>query len=112
LDGQSTVDAVGFRFDSERFIIGGLNLRGSRNYRNIAAGNRHVTLIVDGFVGIDLWTVRDLGPRRGRVRHPRWRFRSGDYFVIDPTVAWCWGVGTPAFGEQGAAWHKTVWPSA
>lgn len=112
-DGQPTVDAVGFQFDGERFVIGGHNLPGSRKYRNVAAGNRQVALIVDDLVGTDPWMPRGIKVHGiAEIEARDGMFGPGDYFVITPTVAWSWGVVAPAFGEQGAAWQKTVWPSA
>jgi pyridoxamine 5'-phosphate oxidase family protein len=112
-DCQPTVDAVGFQFDGERFVIGGHNLPGSRKYRNVAAGNRQVALIVDDIVGTDPWTPRGIKVHGlAEIETRDGYFGPGDYFVITPTVAWSWGVVAPAFGEQGAAWRKTVWPGA
>jgi pyridoxamine 5'-phosphate oxidase family protein len=112
-DGQPTVDAVGFQFDSERFIIGGHTLPGSRKYRNIAAGNRQVALIVDDLAATDPWTPRGIKVHGGAEIVTRdGFFGPGDYFVITPTVAWSWGIVAPAFGGQGPVRHKTVWPGA
>lgn len=46
-DGQSTVDAIGFQCDGERFHVGGHALARSRTYRDMAVSNRLVALIVD-----------------------------------------------------------------
>lgn len=109
-DGQPTVDAVGFQFDGEHFIIGGHNLPASRKYRNITAGNHQVALIIDDVAGTDPWMPRGIKVHgTAEIVTQDGFFGPGDYFVITPTVSWSWGVVAPAFGQQGAAWKKTVW---
>ncbi|MCA9876205.1 MAG: PPOX class F420-dependent oxidoreductase [Thermomicrobiales bacterium] len=112
-DGQPTVDAVGFQFDGDRFIIGGHNLSGSRKYRNVAAGNHQVALIIDDLAATDPWTPRGIKVHGvAEIVTRNGYFGPGDYVAITPEVAWSWGVVAPAFGAQGAAWNKTVWPRA
>jgi PPOX class F420-dependent enzyme/OxyR family protein len=57
---QPTVDAVGFQFDGTRFFIGGHNLPGTRKYRNVAAGNHQVALLIEDLVSTDSWTSRGI----------------------------------------------------
>lgn len=109
-DGQPTVDAVGFQFDGERFFIGGHNLPGSRKYRNIVAGNHKVALIADDVAATDPWTPRGIKVHGvAEIVARDGMFGTGDYFAVTPTVSWSWGIVAPAFGEQGAAWHKSIW---
>ena len=49
-DEQPTVDAVGFEFDGTRFYIGAHQLETTRKYKNIAAGHRKVSLIIDDLI--------------------------------------------------------------
>lgn len=53
-DGQPTVDAVGFAFHHDRFLVGGRDLPATRKHRNVAAGNTRVSLIVDDLRSVDL----------------------------------------------------------
>ena len=111
-NGQPTVDAVGFEFDGARFLIGGHNLPASPKYRNIDAGNHQVALIVDDLATTDPWTPRGIKIHGlAEIESRNGRFGPGDYLVIAPTIAWSWGILAPAFGEQGPARHKTVWPA-
>ena len=110
-DGQPTVDAVGFRFDGERFFIGGHELARSRKYRNIAAGNRLVALIVDDLAAVDPWTPRGIKVHgTAEIVTREGMFGPGEYFAIAPTVSWSCGIVAPAFAP-GVAPHRIVWPA-
>lgn len=109
--GQPTVDAVGFQFEGGRFSIGGIDLPRSRKYRNIAAGNSQVALIVDDIASVDPYTPRGIkvhGAAEIIHAHDGF-FGAGEYFVITPRVTWSWGVIAPAFQEGRFAPHKTTW---
>src|SRR5258708_19593253 len=56
-DGQPDVDVVGFEFDGARFYIGGHQLETTRKYKNIVAGQRKGSLIIN-----DLQTKDPLAP--------------------------------------------------
>ena len=58
--GQPTVAAVGFELDGTRFYIGGLDLPASRKYRNVAAGNQKVSLIIDDLESVQPWKPRQI----------------------------------------------------
>jgi pyridoxamine 5'-phosphate oxidase family protein len=110
--GQPTVDAVGFQFDGAQFMIGGRNLPETRKFRNIAAGNRHVALIIDDLASTDPWTPRgirihgvaEIAPRDGM-------FGPGEYLVITPRISWSWGIHAPAFAEGQPVRHRIRWTS-
>lgn len=109
-DGQPTVDAVGYQFEDGRFIIGGRNLPGTRKYRNVAAGDDKVALIVDDLASTDPWTPRGVKVHGvAEIVARDGSFGPGDDFAITPTVSWSWGILAPAFGERGPARHKIVW---
>jgi pyridoxamine 5'-phosphate oxidase family protein len=109
-NGQPTADAVGFRFDGERFWVGGLDLRGSRKGRNVAAGNRLVALIVDDLAAVEPWTPRGIKIHgTAELVRADGMFGPGDYFAITPAVSWSWGILDAALGEGGFAPHKIVW---
>jgi pyridoxamine 5'-phosphate oxidase family protein len=109
-DGQPTVDAVGFWFEGNRFVIGGYALPSSRKYRNIAAGNTKVALIIDDLESIDPWTPRGLKVHgTAEIVEREGFFGPGHYFVITPDVSWSWGVVNPTFEEERFAPHKIDW---
>ena len=111
-NGQPTVDAVGFQFDGERFYIGGHNLGASRKYRNIAAGNRQVALIIDDLESVDPWTPRGMKVHGvAEIVSRDGFFGPGEYFAITPRVTWSWGITAPTFQEGKFAPHKIVWPA-
>jgi pyridoxamine 5'-phosphate oxidase family protein len=105
-DGQPDVDAVGFQFDGARFYVVGRRLEATRKYKNIAAGNAKVSLIID-----DLETVQPWRPR-GIKLHGRAELieRGGRASIaITPVVSWSWGLGGEQFREGKFTPHKIVW---
>lgn len=109
-DGQPTVDAVGFQFDGGRFFIGGHNLPASRKYRNIAAGNQQVALIIDDLVSVDPWTPRGIKLHgTAEIVERAGMFGPGHYFAIRPLVSWSWGILAATFDVERFAPHKIVW---
>lgn len=111
-DGQPTVDAVGFWLEDDRFVIGGQDLPSSRKYRNIAAGNPHVALIIDDVLATEPWTVRGIKVHgTAEIVERDGFFGAGKYFLITPHVSWSWGVLGPTFAEGRFAPHKIAWTS-
>jgi pyridoxamine 5'-phosphate oxidase family protein len=108
-DGQPDVDAVSFEFDGEYFYIGGRVLQTSRKYKNVAAGNTRVSLIIDDEEthaprGIKLHGVARIVQRTGS-------FGTTEYLAIRPTVSWHWGIeGPPVFKNGTFVPPKTIWP--
>ena len=102
-DGQPTVDVVGFQFDGARFYIGGHQLQSTRKYKNIVAGHRMVSLIID-----DLKSFRPWQPRGIRIHgiaevvQRQGHLGPGSYLAITPVVSWSWGI-EEAGSEQGRA---------
>ncbi len=110
-DGQPTVDVVGFQFDGARFYIGGHQLETTRKYKNIMAGHRKVSLIID-----DLKTFRPWQPRGIRIHgiaevvQRQGHLGPGGYLEITPLVSWSWGIEEPGH-EQGRVGSKKIkWP--
>lgn len=107
-DGQPTVDVVGFQFDGVRFSIGGHQLSTTRKYKNIVAGNRKVSLIID-----DLKSLRPWQPRGIRIHgiaevvQRQGHLGPGGYLVITPMVSWSWGIEEPG-SEQGRVGPKKI----
>jgi len=110
-DNQADVVPVRVEFDGQHFYVGGDNVTHSRKYKNVAAGNIHVALVVDDFVpaeggppgirGIRVYGTAEL------TTHEGWR-GSAPHLKITPT-SWSWGIEAPAFGEKGFVTHKTQW---
>jgi pyridoxamine 5'-phosphate oxidase family protein len=112
-DGQPTVDAVGFWLEGDQFVIGGRDLPSTRKYRNIAAGNQQVALIIDDVLATEPWTVRGIKVHgTAEIVERDGFFGAGKYFLITPHVSWSWGVVKPTFDEGRFAPHKIVWSPA
>src|SRR5690349_5165215 len=110
-NGQPDVDAVGFGFDGGRFYISGYALERSRKYKNVAAGHRQVSLIID-----DLPSLEPLVPRAIKVHGDaeivtlEQGYRGpGIYIVITPKVSWSWGVDALAFQDGQFVTKKIIW---
>ena len=106
-DGQPTVDAVGFSFDGTHFYVGGHNIAATRKYKNVATGNRKVSLVIDELKSVQPWLA--LGIRvhgEAEVAETQAQFGPGTYLVITPKVTWSWGIED----QQGKAVpKKTTW---
>lgn len=110
--GQADADAVGFEFDGERFYVGGRALPTTRKYRNVAAGNRQVSLIVDDLESVDPWRPRGIKVHGvAEIVNHAGMFGTKDYLAISPTVTWSWGLGEQLFQGGNFAPRKTVWTS-
>ena len=110
-NGQPDVDAIGFGFDGERFYISGYALERTRKYKNVAAGHRQVSLIID-----DLTSLEPLEPRAIKIHGEaeivtlEQGYRGpGTYIVITPKVSWSWGVDGPAFQDGLFVAKKIIW---
>src|ERR1035438_672812 len=57
-DGQPDVVPVGYEFDGTRLYVGGMDPAKTRKFRNVAAGNLRVALVVDDLISADPWTPR------------------------------------------------------
>ncbi len=109
-DGQPDVDVVGFEFDGARFYIGGHQLETTRKYKNIVAGQRKVSLIIDDLKTREPWApmaikihgVAEVVERQGRMG-------PGSYIAITPTISWSWGIEEPQFRQGKAIPRKITW---
>jgi pyridoxamine 5'-phosphate oxidase family protein len=102
-DGQPDASPVGFEFDDGRFYVGGLDLKRTRKFRNVEAGNTKVALVIDDMVSLDPWT-----PRFMRVygtadwtERPQGPGGSGSapFLRITPTLSWSWNLAGRPFGD-------------
>ena len=109
-NGQVDVDAVGFEFDGTHFYVGGHQLSASRKYKNIAAGNHKITLLID-----ELKSIQPLDPRGIKIHgsaeivQRAGRFGPSDYFKITPVVSWSWGIEGEQFKDGRFVPKKIVW---
>ena len=109
-DGQPDVDVVGFEFNGARFYIGGHRLETTRKYKNIMAGQRRVSLIIDDLKTRNPWAPRaikihgvaEIVEREGRMGRT-------DYLAITPTVSWSWGIEEPQFRQGKVVPRKIIW---
>ena len=100
--GQPTVDAVGFEFDGARFYIGGRALPSTRKYKNVAAGNQRVALIIDDLESIQPWKPRQIKVHGvAEIVERTGRFGYKEYLVITPTVSWSFGIETSENYQAG-----------
>jgi pyridoxamine 5'-phosphate oxidase family protein len=101
-DGQPDAVPVGFEFDGVNFYVGGRDLKNTRKYKNILAGNNRVALVIDDLQSVTPWRPRGiriyglarLVEREGRLGHTT-------YISIIPQVSWSWGL-------EGASLNRTV----
>lgn len=101
--GQPDVAPVGFEFDGTHFWVGGMDPARTRKFRNVAAGNTQVALVIDDLVSVDPWTPRflrvygtaELVERDGR-------FGSAPYMRITPAISWSWNLDGQPFGDDGS----------
>ncbi len=109
-DGQPDVDVVGFAFDGSRFYIGGANLQSTRKYKNIAAGHRKVSLIIDDLKSSDPWEPRAIKIHGvAEVIEREDAPGQGVVIAITPTVSWSWGIDVPPFQRGRAVRKKVIW---
>ena len=111
--GQPDADAVAYELDGDTIVIGSYHhLERSRKYRNVAAGNTKVSLVVDTLPSVDpvtLVAVKIHGA--ASIEHRDGRFGPAEYLVIRPQTTWSWGVEGPAFVDGVFRPRKTVWPA-
>jgi pyridoxamine 5'-phosphate oxidase family protein len=111
VNGQPDADAVGFAFENGRFYITGWYLERTRKYKNIAAGQRKVSLLID-----DLRSLEPFEPRaiklhgEAEILQLEEGFRGpGTYLVITPKISWSSGIEGPAFQDGKAVIKKITW---
>ena len=106
-DGQPDVVPVGVEFDGGHFWVGGPpGVVRTRKFRNVAAGNAKVSLVIDDMPSFDPFVVRGIRIYGlADVPHERvGMVGPGIYMRIRPTVSWSWNLaGEPA----GESWYPT-----
>lgn len=89
-DGQPDNVPVGFHFDGQYFWVSGRDLAATRKYRNVAAGQAKIALVIDDLVSVDPWRPRGLrvyGSAEIVAREGR-----GEALRIRPTRTWSWAL--------------------
>ena len=109
-DGQPDVAPVGFDYDGSHIYIGGLDPEKTRKFRNVAAGNTKVALVVDDLVSTEPWTPRYLRVygTAELVERPG-QFGQGRYMRVTPTISWSFNLeGRPFSHDCEIAVRRTV----
>lgn len=107
-DGQPDVVPVNFEFDGECFWVGGsgASVLTTRKFRNVAAGNHEVALVVDDMVSFDPFIARGIRVY-GYAEQPIERdgmVGPGTYMRITPKLSWSWNMeGEPV----GDTWYRS-----
>jgi pyridoxamine 5'-phosphate oxidase family protein len=106
-DGHPDVVPLAFEYDGTHFWVGGVGeqvLR-TRKFRNITAGRRQVSLVIDDLVSSTPFIARAIRVY-GTADDPVERVGlvgPGIYSRITPTKAWAWNMaGDPA----GETWYE------
>ncbi|WP_433383690.1 PPOX class F420-dependent oxidoreductase [Actinoplanes sp. CA-142083] len=106
-EGQPDVVPLAFEFDGTYFWVGGsgATVFATRKFRNVAAGNQKVALVVDDMVSFDPFIARSIrvygvaeGPfdRIGMVG-------PGHFLRVTPTISWSWNM---AAEPVGSTWYE------
>lgn len=90
------VAPVAYRFDGEKFHVGGLNIPRTLKYKNVKA-NGKVALVVDDLKTIDPWAPRGIKihGRATIVVRPDGR----EIIEVQPERKWSWGIDSPTYGR-------------
>ncbi|MER5264557.1 PPOX class F420-dependent oxidoreductase [Actinosynnema sp. NPDC002837] len=109
--GQPDVVPVAVEFDGEvLWVGGGATVRDTRKFRNVAAGNHKVALVVDDLVSLEPFVARGIRVY-GDAAQPFDRVGMvgpGTYLRITPTVSWSWNLAGEPVGDEWYAARKTV----
>jgi pyridoxamine 5'-phosphate oxidase family protein len=106
-DGQPDVVPLAFEYDGTHFWVGGVGsqvLR-TRKFRNITAGRRKVSLVIDDLVSLNPFIARAVRVY-GIADDPVERvglMGPGLYCRITPTRAWTWNMAGEPAGER---WYE------
>lgn len=106
-DEQPDAVPVAVEFDGTYFWVGGGNtVTDTRKFRNVAAGNHKVCLVIDDMPSFDPFIARGIRVY-GRAEQPFERegmVGSGTYMRITPTISWSWNLASEPVGD---AWYES-----
>jgi len=110
-DGEPDVAPVGFTFDGQHFLVGGIDLRRTLKYKNAIATGR-AALVVDDLSSTDPFEPRGVKIHgKARITHVKGHTGDGEYIEITPERNWSWGIEAPSF-DKGKPVMKKVRPEA
>ena len=111
-NGQPDVSPVVFEFDGADFWVGGRGPERTRKFRNVAAGNPQVSLVIDDLASRSPWAPRFLRVYgTAQLQQRTGAFGAGRYLHIRPEVSWSWNLaGLPYSGTHNSdvGTRKTV----
>lgn len=106
-DGQPDVMPVAVELTDGYLWVGGPDVvTRTRKFRNLAAGNHQVALVVDDLVSFDPFVARGIRIY-GHAEQPFQRtgmVGPGTYLRITPTVSWSWNLDAAPVGDT---WYET-----
>ena len=106
-NGEPDVAPVGFTFDGQHFLVGGIDLRRTLKYKN-AMGTGRAALVIDDLTSTDPWAPRGIKIHgKARITRAEGYAGAGEYIEITPERYWSWGIEAPAF-DQGKPVLKKV----
>jgi pyridoxamine 5'-phosphate oxidase family protein len=106
-DGEPDVAAVGFTFDGNRFLVGGMDLKRTLKYKNAKATGR-AALVIDDVPSANLPEPRGIKIHgETRIIQAEGYLGNGEYIEITPDRYWSWGIDAAAF-DRGKPVLKKV----
>ena len=94
--GQPDVVPVGLEFDGTYFWVGSHSQEiflHTRKYKNVQAGQKMVSLVVDDLVSVDPWRPRCIKVYgTAEVVDHDGQFGPGKYLRITPKISWSLGI--------------------
>lgn len=109
--GQPDVMPVALEWDGEfLWVGGGETILKTRKFRNVAAGNVKVAVVVDDLVSFDPFIARGIRIY-GEAEVPFERVGMvgpGFYMRIKPTVSWSWNLAGEPVGQDWYPSRKAV----
>lgn len=94
---QPDVAPGGFEFDGEIFFVGGVDLKRTLKFRNVDAGNRKVSLVVDDLEVVQPWKPRGIKVHgTAEIVERTGQLGRGVYLAIRPSRYWSLGIEGPA----------------
>lgn len=112
-DDQPDVTPVAVEFDGTYFWVGGgATVTQTRKFRNVAAGNAKVSLVIDDLPSLDPFIARGIRIY-GHADQPFERVGMvgpGTYMRITPTRSWSWNLAGEPVGENWYEAKRTTHP--
>ncbi len=115
-DDQVDVSPVGYEFDGGAFCVGSSDMDKSHKGKNIASGNRLVSIVIDDLGSTDAWEPRGIkvhGIADFVVTSDAQEVGSGStaFIRIRPVRSWSFGILEPSFQDGRWITNKLIWSS-